>query len=426
VNYYPKQHFSFQKFFPDYSENSISGSAVREICQDHDGNIWIGTEDAGISKLNPVTKKLIRFQPTGSPTSIANSNIHGLIVVGNHLWIGTFEHGLDVMDIETGKVIKHYRSGAGPNDLKSNFIVSLMQTREGDIYVGTSNGLFKYNAAGDNFQPANAFDGSGFISCLMQDNEGTIWIGTHGRGVFYFNKQSQQSGHFENEPHNKNGLTTNVVNALYQDSYNHIWIATEGGGLCRLNRNKKDFTRFTTHEGLASNFIFKVIEDQQQTLWISTSKGLVSMPVKGGRTTVYTKANGLLNDQFNYNSGYKDANGNLYFGSVRGMIVFNPTSFYQSKFVPPLYITGFQVNNKELAINPDKQGLKNTILFADKITLPYDQSSVSLDFAALGFTSPERTEYSYKMDGADNDWTVIQSNRRVYYTNLKPGTYTFK
>jgi ligand-binding sensor domain-containing protein/signal transduction histidine kinase len=426
VNYYPKQHFSFQKFFPDYSENSISGSAVREICQDHDGNIWIGTEDAGISKLNPVTKKVIRFKPTGSPSSISNSNIHGLLIVGHHLWIGTFEHGLDVMDTRTGEVIKHYRAGPGAHELKSNFIVSLLQTKNGDIYAGTSNGLFKYNAKGDHFEPVNALDGGGFIACLMEDTEGNIWAGTHGRGVFFFNPETKQKGHFENQPNNKNGLTTNVVNALYQDSYHHIWIATEGGGLCRLNRNKKDFTRYTTQEGLASNFIFKVIEDAQQTLWISTSKGLVSMPVKGGSTTVYTKANGLLNDQFNYNSGYKDSNGNLYFGSVRGMIVFNPSKFYQSKFVPPLYITGFQVNNKELAINPVKRTLKNTILFADRITLPYDQSSVSLDFAALGFTSPERTEYSYKMEGADNDWTVIHSNRRVYYTNLKPGTYTFR
>ncbi len=426
LNYYPKQYFTFQKFFPDYSENSISGSAVREICEDHDGNLWIGTEDAGLSKLNPVTKKVIRFVPTGAATSISNSNIHGLIVVGNDLWIGTFERGLDVMDIQTGKVKKHYTAGPGPYQLKSNFIVSLLHTKKGDIYIGTSNGVFWYNTQQDNFLPVKELPEGGFISCLMEDNEGKVWVGSHGRGTFYFNPVSGDKGHFENEPNNKNSLTTNIINALYQDSFGNIWIATEGGGLCQLNKNKKEFTRYTTNEGLPSNFIFKVIEDSQQDLWITTSKGLVNMNINGGKTTIYTKANGLLNDQFNYNSGYKDAQGTLYFGSVRGMITFNPSTFYQSRFVPPLYITGFQVNNKELEINTNKNALKSTILFADKISLPHDQASFSIDFAALSFTSPERTEYSYKMEGADNEWTLIQSNRRVYYTNLKPGTYTFK
>lgn len=426
LNYYPKQYFTFQKFFPDYSENSISGSAVREICEDSYGNLWIGTEDAGLSKLNPVTKKVTRFEPTGAPTSISNSNIHGLIVVGNNLWIGTFERGLDIMDIQTGKVKKHYSARPGPYELKSNFIVSLLQTKKGEIYIGTSNGLFKYNAQKDNFIPENGIPSGGFIGCLMEDNEGTVWVGTHGRGVFFFNSLNGQEGHFENRPNNKNGLTTNAINALYQDTHNNIWIATEGGGLLQLKKDKKEFTRYTTDEGLASNFVFKVIEDSQQTLWITTSKGLVSMNIKGGKTTIYTKANGLLNDQFNYNSGYKDPEGNLYFGSVRGMITFNPSTFYQSRFVPPLYITGFQVNNKELEINTTNKALKSTVLFADKISLPYDQASFSIDFAALSFTSPERTEYSYKMEGADNEWTLIKSNRRVYYTNLKPGTYTFK
>ena len=365
VNYFPKQHFTFQKFFPDYSKNSISGSAVREICQDHSGNLWIGTEDAGISKLNPATKEIIRFVPTGSATSISNSNVHGLIVVGNNLWIGTFEHGLDVMDIQTGKVKKHYKAGPGLDELKSNFIVSLLQTKNGDIYIGTSNGLFRYNVQQDNFLPTGEIPEGGFISCLMEDNEGTVWVGTHGRGIFFFNPGTGDKGHYENEPANKNSLTTNIINALYQDSFSNLWFATEGGGLCQLSKDRKQFKRYTTANGLASNFIFKVLEDNKKTLWITTSKGLVNMDVSKNTTTIYTKANGLLNDQFNYNSGFKDAEGRLYFGSVRGMITFNPVTFYQSTFVPPIFITGFQVHNKELEINTGNGILKNTILYTD-------------------------------------------------------------
>lgn len=425
LNYYPKQYFAFQKFFPDYSGNSISGSAVREICEDHNGNLWIGTEDAGISKLNIETKTIKHFLPTGKSTGIANSNVHGLLVVGSDLWVGTFEHGLDILDRRTDKVRKHYNAGPGPSDLKSNFIVSLLQSKRGDIYIGTSNGLFRYNPGTDNFSPVTQLPPGGFISCLMEDHQGTIWVGSHGSGAFFFNPNTGDKGHLQNEPDNKNSLTTNIINALYQDSDNKLWFATEGGGLCQLSKDKKSFRRYATTEGLPSNFIFKVLEDSRKMLWITTSKGLASMPIQGGAITTYTKANGLLNDQFNYNSGYRDKDGRLYFGSVRGMITFNPATFYQSKFIPPVFFTGFQVHNKEVEIG-NKSVLKNTILHTDKITLPYDQSSFSIDFAAISYTSPERTEYSYKMEGIDKEWNLIKSNRKVYFTNLKPGSYVFK
>ncbi len=141
---------------------------------------------------------------------------------------------------------------------------------------------------------------------------------------------------------------------------------------------------------------------------------------------IYTKANGLLNDQFNYNSGYKDNEGKLYFGSVQGVIVFNPADFSKSKSTSPIYITSIQVKNKELEVNRDTEFLKKSVLYTDNITLPYNQSSFSFDFATLNFTSAATTEYSYKMDGLDKEWNYIKSNRKVYYTNVEPGTYTFK
>ncbi|HEY4208528.1 MAG TPA: ATP-binding protein, partial [Puia sp.] len=73
----------------------------------------------------------------------------------------------------------------------------------------------------------------------------------------------------------------------------------------------------------------------------------------------------------------------------------------------------------------DSSFLKKSILYTDRITLPYDQSSFSIDFAALSYPSPERTEYSYFMQGLDKTWTRIPTNRKVYFTKLAPGHYTF-
>lgn len=426
INYYAKQTALFQKYYPDYSKNSIEGNVVREICEDKNGNLWIGTEDAGLNKLDPATGEIKRFIPTGDPQSISYSNIHGLLVVDNELWIGTFEHGLDIMDINTGKVKKRYISGPGSNDLKSNFIVSLLRTSDGTIYLGSSYSFYKYNSQKDNFTLLDVVPRNSFISCVAEDHSGTIWIATHTSGVYYFNPATGEKGNLQNDPNNKNSLTTNTVNSIFEDSFHNIWFSTEGGGLCQLDKSRKQFTRYTTSNGLPSNFVFKVLEDNQAELWITTSKGLVNMDIIRGEKNIYTKANGLLNDQFNYNSGYKDSKGNLYFGSVRGMISFDPNASTQSKFIPPVFITGFQVHGKELEIGKDNDILKKSILFTDEIILPHDRSSFSIDFAAISFTSPEMTDYSYLMNGLDKEWTFIKSNRKVYFTNLEPGLYHFK
>lgn len=425
LNYYPKQAFSFQKFYPDYTQNSISGNAVREICEDDFGNLWIGTEDAGLNKLNPQTGAVRHFEPTGSAQSISYYNIHGLLPDKDKLWIGTFEHGLDVMNIASGNVIKHYAAGSGTHELKSNFIVSLLKTRSGDIYAGSSSSLYKYLPERDGFEQITGVADRQFVSCLLEDKEGTIWMGTHGYGVYYFNPATGERGRFQNNPADKNSLPADVINALCLDAQNNVWIATEGGGLCRLNAGKKTFTRYTIANGMPSNFVFKVLEDAQKAIWATTSKGLVKLDVAKNKTTVFTKAAGLLNDQFNYNSGYKDAGGKLYFGSVLGMIAFDPSGFYNRHFTPPVYITGLQVAGREVEAGRDSGILKRSLLFTDALTLAHDQSTFSLDFSALSFTSPEVTEYRYKMAELDKDWTYLKTNRKVYFTNLEPGHYTF-
>lgn len=426
INYYSKQYAVFEKYFPDNSTNSISGSVVREICEDQWGNLWIGTEDAGLNKLNPKTGDITQFKPTGEANSIAYTNIHGLLAAGNDLWIGTFEHGLDIMDIRTGKVRMHFSAGPGKKDLKSNFIVSLLQTKAGEIFIGSGNSLFKYDKQANGFDPVAETPTNIFVSSMLEDHDKTIWIGTHDRGLYYFNPVTKQKGNFKNEPGNNNSLTANTINAIFEDSQQNLWLSTEGGGLCRLDKDRKTFTSFTTKNGLPSNFVFKVLEDNKNNLWVTTSRGIVNMQTKNKVIAVYTKDNGLLNDQFNYNSGFKDSTGRMYFGSVKGMISFRPVDFSKTTTEAPVYITGFQVQNKELQISKDSTDLKKSILYTDEITLPYNRSSFSIDFAALSYISPEMTSFSYIMKGLDKEWTVIKPNRKIYFTNLSPGTYIFK
>jgi signal transduction histidine kinase len=245
-------------------------------------------------------------------------------------------------------------------------------------------------------------------------------------GVFYYNPYTKERGHFFNDPQNPNSLTNNSVNTIFEDSNHCLWFSTEGGGLCKLSKDRKTLTSLTMKNGLPSNFVVKVLEDNKKTFWISTSRGLVNFNPANNRIVTYTKDNGLLSDQFNYNSGYKDAQGKLYFGSIKGMITFSPKDIVKEVTAAPIYITDFRVENKAQEIYGENSILKKSIIYTNELTLPYDKSSFNIDFAALSFVSPEMTVYSYFMKGLDKEWTEVKPNRKVYFTNLSPGKYVFK
>jgi ligand-binding sensor domain-containing protein/signal transduction histidine kinase len=425
INYYRKQFTTFNKYFPMPGENSISGNVVREIREDKYGNLWIGTEDAGLNKLDPVTGKFVHFQPKGNKESISYTNIHGLLITGNELWIGTFEHGLDVMNIQTEKVVRHYQMGPGPRSLKSNFIYTVYQTKDGEIMLGTTRGAFLYNRSTDDFTPLYNMPINNWYSSLLKDSKGVIWAGTYGNGVNFYNTATNENGNYKYIAKDTNSLSSDRVNAIFEASDKSLWFATENG-LCLFDRPKNRFKRYSTQNGLPSNFILSVLEDDQKNLWVSTSKGLVCFNPQNGSFKTFTRVNGLLSDQFNFNSAYKDRNGRMYFGSGRGMISFQPAQFDRNQYMPPVYITGFQLNNKELTIAQKGSPLEKSITYTNKIALEYNQSTFSIDFAALSFTAPEMTEYAYKMEGLDKSWTYLKKNRKVYFTELAPGTYSFK
>lgn len=422
INYFPKQNAPFTKYFPRKGENSLSGNVVREIQKDPNGNLWIGTEDAGLNKFNPKTGHFTHFVPGNSGLSFFN--IHALMTLGNELWIGTFHHGLDVMDTRTSKVIRHIENEPG-SDWMNLFIYCLYQLSPAEILIGTPSGLYKYDRKKDKINRFQGFPPWIWYSSILKDSKGTIWTGSFGRGVHYFNPATGKSGNFTYKEQDDNSLSSDRVNAIYEDSKKNLWFATEEG-LCKWNPVSNNFTRYGTANGFPSDFMLSILEDSQQKLWISTTKGLVCFTASTGKVEIFTSANGLLSDQFNYNAAFKDEDGRMYFGSAKGLISFQPEEFSQNKFIPPIYLTGFQVNNQEMDISGGGSTIQKSKDFTREVTLTHDQSTISLDFAALGYTAPERIQYSYKMEGLSNQWVDLKTNRRVYFLELPAGTYTFR
>ena len=424
VNYFPKQYTPFTKFFPKTSENSISGNAVREIHPDTYGNLWIGTEDAGLNKYNPKTGVFTNFTSKDKGSMLSHYNIHALLSKDEQLWIGTFDHGIDIMDINTNKITKHFNVGA-PSDLLSNFVFALYETTEKIIYAITTEGIQTYDEKKERFSTVTAFPIHNFYTSFLEDTSGVLWAGTYSNGLFYYNPKTQEKGAYTYDGKKNAGIGHNHINGLFQDHKDRIWVTTENG-LNLFDAQLKNFKKYSTKDGFPSNVFYSIIEDEDDKLWITTSNGLVVFDPETNSKKTYTKANGLLSDQFNYNSAYKDPTGRMYFGSVNGMISFNPKEFIKNSFRPPIYITGLQIDNQEVFVDQNDSPLKESIILLDHITLNDSQSSFSINFATLSYAAPEITEYWYKLEGLNSDWIPLKKNNRVYFTKLAPGNYNFK
>jgi signal transduction histidine kinase/ligand-binding sensor domain-containing protein len=430
LSYYSKDNARFEKYYPLLGTNSISGSAVREISSDNKGNLWIGTEDAGFNKFNPKTGIFTNYTSTGKKTAVSYPNIHGLLPLENQLFIGPFLHGMEIMDIRTGIITDRFKLIGEKEDKISDFVMCIYLTKDSTLLVGTAykgSGLFVYKRKEKEFTRIKQIPYNSYVFAIEEDGQGNIWTGSDSQGAFYYHPKTGKHGNirFGDKVGNKI-INEFPVYGILEDSNRAMWFTTEGGGLIKVGADGKVNKKFTTENGLPTNVLFRILEDDSKHLWISSLKGLICLDLRTEKFKIYTQANGLITDQFNFNSAYKDVNsGKMYFGSVKGMIGFNPKDFQKKDTGPALYITGFQINNQEVSPNISNSPLKRSILYTDTITLDYYQNNFSIEFAALNFSSPTVTRYEYLMEGLDKNKTYLSSNRKAYFTDLSAGSYKF-
>lgn len=410
VNYYPKQYSYFNKFYPRLGTLDM-GKRVREFCPSPDGTLWIGTEDKGLMQYNPLTGKIKALLHMD-----IYRNVHGLCLDNDYLWVGTFSRGLNRIDLRNNRV-KHY-------DAPSNDIFSIYKTTSGDLWIGSTYGLSKYIRETDRFEHIPLLEGI-FIYHIKEDRHGNIWLATYVNGLY---KMDVNTGKLKNFVYNESDTTSissNKVLSLFEDSQNNLWITTQGGGFCRYEPSTQTFVRYGSNIGLPSNVTYRIEEDEKGFFWISTNKGLVHFDPKTERYKVYTTANGLLSNQFNYQSSYKDKNGKMYFGCINGFISFDPSTFVNNDFIPPVVITEFKLFNKKVSVDENKYPLAQSITFSNQIELKSFHNSFSLGVAALSYQSPEMNILKYKLEGFDTDWIVANAGS-ISYSNLSHGKYTLK
>ena len=380
VNVYDPKTGNFQIFKNDpRNPYSISGNVIRGIAEDKDHDMWIGTWDAGLNKYQRKTGRFIHYLPDKKdPSSISNKTIWNLFIDHkNTLWISIYNIGIDLFDLNKG-VIKRFRYN--PDDqgsLSASNSWFFYEDHENNMWICTQNGLDIYNSLTHTFRVLNFPDND--IGAFYKDKSGYIWVGTNTKGLFLCNQDGTVLKNYDMS----NILPNNRIHAITQDNKGGIWISSNLG-ISRLNTD------------------------------IQSVKN-------------YSKEDGLQGDQFYQQSFLRTRDGELYFGGYSGLNSFFPDSLKDNDFIPPVYITDFQIFNKPVVYAVPGAQFQTHISEAKEIKLNWDQSVFSFSFAAINYVHPKKNQYSYIMEGFEKDWNFTDASRRyVTYTNLDPGDYTFR
>ena len=429
--------------FPHYHHNesnakSLQYDDVNRFAEDKYGNIWIGTNGGGLIYFDREKNTFTQYlhDPNNS-NSLSNNVIVSLCIDhADKLWIGTYYGGLNSFD---GKKFTHYRhNDADPFSLADDKVWEILEDREQNLWVGTlGNGLDLFDRKTNHFEHYQFKEGkpsplsSNIIVALLQDKKGNIWIGTDA-GITVFEKDKTTPVPYTK---NANSLSSDNVICLMEDSKERIWVGTMDG-LNLFNEQTKSFELFTTSDGLPDNMILNILEDNHQTLWISTPNGLCSArPQKkenGLHFSVinYSERNNLQNREFNDNAALKTKSGELIFGGPSGFNIINPDKIEKPVYHPKIIFTALQILNTHVEPGKEINGrilLKKSLSKLASIDLKYKENLFSIDFTSLDFSQNSGDKYAYMLQGFNSDWLYTDgSQRKVTYTNLDPGHYTFK
>ncbi|MBC7949104.1 MAG: hypothetical protein H7Y42_14560 [Chitinophagaceae bacterium] len=433
INVFNKDANRFAHFKNTSDPNSLSHNNVLNMTESANGSIWIGTDGGGVSLYDPVKKSFKRFKhEPGNKQSICGNYVLGVLEDSNgNLWVGTWADGLTLFNPKLNTYTHFKNDPAKPSTISSNNAWVLVEDQDKNIWIGAYNGgLNLYNPKTKDFTRFD--DGTSNISSkkihsITAGRNGKLWISTDGAGLQVFDTKTRTFTRYMHQD-GSNSLSDNRINNVYEDKTGNLWINTMAG-LNHLDIRKNFFTLYNTSNGLPNNIILGLLEDKNGDLWITTNRGLSRMNPRTRQFKNYGVQDGLQSYEFKMRAFCKSRAGAMYIGGINGFNEFYPDSIRENAFNFPLVLTDFQIFNKKVPIaknDADESILKQDISETREITLPYNKSVISIEFASLNFSASENKQYAYTLQGFDKSWHNVGTNRTATYTNLDPGKYTFK
>ncbi|MCB2194366.1 MAG: SpoIIE family protein phosphatase [Bacteroidetes bacterium] len=395
--------FKGEQFTTYGEEDGLVDQQIWAIAEDKGGKFWFGTND-GVSVLNfDAGRRGIRSAHFNQESNAIGNQIMFLKVDKNdNIWIGSANNGLNMYNYKTGRftfnpVINRY--------IPNQAVTALDIDSRNLLYAGTQSGLIYYDINQDKSQFLTQIHGlnSSDISVVYADSKDRIWVGlNNGKGLNLI--QEDSIGKIELE-----GLIT--PKSIVEDLEGNIWIGTQTKGILVV-RDKVVVKTITEKDGLLSNLINQLNVDDNNNVFIGTSRGLNKID-KQGRIHVYTEKSGFTGIEAKDNATYKDDNGHLWFGTIKGAIKYQPELDQYEAPEPLTHIAKMQVNREDYEMVPNQK-------------LNYLQNDIIFEYNTVSLRNPDAVEYKIMLEPADKDWRPITKQTSVNYSSLQPEKYTFK
>jgi signal transduction histidine kinase/ligand-binding sensor domain-containing protein/DNA-binding response OmpR family regulator len=463
-----------------FNSMSISFSSISSLYTDKTGIVWVGTAGMGINLYDPKANRFFPLLKKNETASrITGFSVRSILEENNDIvWVSTAV--LYRWNRKTGDLKSYETSSDKLDDFGNTGVWTMIKSSDGKIWAATSEGLFRYDPSTENakqvkFNPANnsglpqkevyaVFEDSqrgiwiateNYFSKLIdidkgifqnfryqpapsnneqvrpvifQDKNGIFWLGTR-NGLLQFDSQKKIFITYKNDPSKNNSLNNNFINSICPDPLTPdkiLWLGTSGGGLNRFDIDEETFTHYTQSSGLPNNVIYGILPDEKGILWLSTNKGLSKFNPQENTFRNFDVIDGLQSNEFNTGAYYRSKSGELFFGGIKGLNYFYPEKIKDNPHIPKIVLTKLKLGDHYVSIKSDNSILQKTFSETDTLVLSYTDDVVTLEFAALDYSAPEKNQYAYKLKNFNSDWIYSGTNRTATYTNIPPGEYVFQ
>lgn len=420
----PAQPNSFKYIgYKSINTNIIGSNCITSLCRDHEGTLWVGTDNDGIYGITKDLKQQVHYSEQDTPHSVP-STIFGLYEDSNQqLWLGSYTHGLGKLDKATGRCT-YLQDLTDENGNQIQRVYDLAEDRDKRLWIATmGSGLFYYDLRTGQtvYDPkANAeTEKYKWISCLLHTSDNRLYVGTYdGVRCIDLNSPDFQAQEISSR---------HIIFSLYEDANKHIWIGTSNG-LSEWDPLTKQLTTYTTKHGLPSDAVYAIQGDPENHLWISTNAGLSRFNLHTHTFSNFYVDDGLQGNEFSKNASLNDKNGLLWFGGTNGITYFNPQEITNPAKKWKVRITDFYLHNHPIRkgmLSGGKPIIDTAVFEAQDFYLSHNDNAFSIEFATQELNNPERITYLYNMNHAP--WVKLPKGiNRVSFSSLTPGTYHFR
>lgn len=384
------------------NENSLVNNDVNSILEDKEGKIWFATNN-GISVWNPVTDKWKAL--FNDKTKQAQVFLVLCEDINGKIWAGSYSSGVYVLDSKTGNELAHYEHRETGEPSLSNFIFDIFEDSEGDLWIGGVNGEFVCYNPGEKIFRNYAEEP---ISSFSQLTPNQILIG-HSRGLKMLNKFSG----------NTESLLSDIVVQDILVLGSEIWICTSGEGLIEYNFKTGKTKKYTSEEGLPSDFVNSIVYAGDY-LWLGTESGLCRFDPVERTTFTFSSVSPLSSVSFNKSAATVLQNGKIALGTSKGVVFFAPGSLKETTEGGRIYFQDISVSGRSIRDN-SLINLKKSVDSLEDIELKFSQNNISIELLPLGVSTGSK--FSWKLDGFDDEWSTPAGNRIITYTNIPSGRF---